>query len=361
MAHFAFAYAGGVPVPPFYECIAVSKTSDPVAGGWWLYALRMDTGVAGQPPVGTLNDYPKFGIWTDCLYMSANGFGTPSFAFTGTLFASYSRSDMYAGAALTGALGFINNNGTNDPFSMIPSTLLGTGPGSLPPAGTPDYFVSQSWVAYAFEVRKFTAGTNCGGGGRLSAPTNVSETSYTEVQGDVVPQPNSPLALDSLGFRLMQKVPYRRIGSVESLWVTHSVRSGGAGSPVVPQWAQLNVTGGTIATAPVQQQIYAPDSTLHRWMPSLAVDGQGNMAMGYSTSNGPAGSWRTTPSFPSRPASSATREPSGSCSPPARARRICSSTSTATSSDGGAPSTDGPRGAAASMPADHYALYEWMK
>ena len=59
------------------------------------------------------------------------------------------------------------------------------------------------------------------------------------------------------------------------------------------QWAQINVTGGTIATTPVQQQIYTPDTTLYRWMGSLAVDSQGNMALGYSTSNG------TAPNFPS--------------------------------------------------------------
>jgi hypothetical protein len=291
LTNLAFAFSGGTPVSPFYECIAVSRTSDPVGGGWWLYALRMDTGAAGQPAVGTLNDYPKFGIWTDCLYMSANGFSFPGGAFTGTMFASFSRSDMYAGAALTSALGFISNSA--DPFTMIPSTLLGTSTGSLPPAGTPNYFVSQSQGSYAFEVRKFTAGTNCGGGGLLSAPTNVSETSYNVVEGAVVPQPNTGTALDTLGFRLMQKVPYRRIGSVESLWVTHSVLSGAPGSTVVPQWAQLDVTGGTIAGTPAQQQIYAPDSSLHRWMPSLAVDGQGNMAIGYSTSNG------TSPNFPS--------------------------------------------------------------
>jgi hypothetical protein len=59
------------------------------------------------------------------------------------------------------------------------------------------------------------------------------------------------------------------------------------------QWAQIDVTGGVINTTPVQQQIYAPDTMLYRWMGSLAVDGQGNMTLGYSTSNG------TAPNFPS--------------------------------------------------------------
>ena len=29
---------------PFYQCIAVSQTSDPVSGGWYFYALQADTG-----------------------------------------------------------------------------------------------------------------------------------------------------------------------------------------------------------------------------------------------------------------------------------------------------------------------------
>jgi len=133
LTHLAFGYLSGNPTSPFYECIAVSKTGDPVAGGWWLYPLRMDPGTAGAPPVGTLNDYPKFGIWPDCLYMAANEFTFPGEAFAGTAYASLSRSDLESGATLTWSLGFINN--TSDPFTMIPSNLRGSSPGSLPAPG----------------------------------------------------------------------------------------------------------------------------------------------------------------------------------------------------------------------------------
>ncbi|HET9857433.1 MAG TPA: hypothetical protein VFP99_06325, partial [Chthoniobacterales bacterium] len=54
---------------PYFECVAVSKTSDPVSGGWWRYALRADD--AAHP---YLPDYPKMGIWPDGLYMTANMF-----------------------------------------------------------------------------------------------------------------------------------------------------------------------------------------------------------------------------------------------------------------------------------------------
>src|SRR5712692_1496050 len=265
------------PVSPFYQCIAVSKTSDPVSGGWFLYPIRTDTGGTGTPPVGTMNDYPKFGIWTDCLYYSANGFDQTG-NFSGAEFGSFSRSDMYAGLPLTGSLGFIAN--TSDPFTMIPSNLSGPA-GALPPPGTPNYYVSESNVGFGFEVRKFTPGTNCGSGGTLSPSVLVSQASYGGSGGNVVPQPNTSNLLDALFDRLMQKVQYRIVGSAESLWVVHSV-----GTTVEPQWAQIDVTGGTISQTPVQQEIYAPDTTLYRWMPSIAADKDGNVALGYSTSNG---------------------------------------------------------------------------
>src|SRR4030095_9532163 len=96
---------------------------------------------------------------------------------------------------------------------------------------------------------------------------------------------------DSVRRRWTQKGHVRRVGAVESLWVTHTTRS--AGATARPQWAQLNVSGGTVAGAPVQQQIYTPDTTLYRWMASIAADHNGNVAMAYNTSNA------TSPNFPS--------------------------------------------------------------
>jgi hypothetical protein len=99
--------------------------------------------------------------------------------------------------------------------------------------------------------------------------------------------PSSGENLDALPDRMMMQAQYKNIGGNESLWVNHTVRtSGTAGGVNGIQWAQINVTGGFIPTTPVQQQIYGDigDDDIHRWMGSLAVDGQGNMALGYSAS-----------------------------------------------------------------------------
>ena len=132
LTNMGFAVSNGNPVAPFYECIAVSRTSDPVGGGWYLYAVRTDTGVAGQPPNNTLNDYPKFGIWTDCLYYAANGFNMSTGSYAGGEFGAFSRSDMYAGLPLTASLGF--RASTTDFFTMIPSNLSAPGTAGLPAA-----------------------------------------------------------------------------------------------------------------------------------------------------------------------------------------------------------------------------------
>ena len=65
---FAFKLDGSGNVNPqhAFQCFAVSKTGDPVNGGWNYYSIEAP---------GGLGDYPKFGVWPDGIYMSANMFG----------------------------------------------------------------------------------------------------------------------------------------------------------------------------------------------------------------------------------------------------------------------------------------------
>jgi hypothetical protein len=87
--------------------------------------------------------------------------------------------------------------------------------------------------------------------------------------------------IDTLSYRLMMQNQYTNLNGRESLWLTHTV-----GSPSVAQvrWYELPVTNGTIASSPRQQSTWAPDSE-NRFMPSLAVDKTGDMAIGYSVSD----------------------------------------------------------------------------
>ena len=312
LTDFAFTTnASGNPVAPFYQCFAVSKTADPVAGGWWLYAVQMDVGGTGAPPAHTFTDYPKFGFWTDCLYMGANGFNNDTGSYAGSVFAAFDRTAMFSGATLSSTNSSIGFIASTSSFGLFPANLQGTSAGSQPPAGTAEYFVAESGTAFAFDVRKFQKGaTACGAGSTLSGVTSVSQASYgvprtgTAVNStsNIVVQPGVTRKLDSLNDELMQRVVYRKIGSAESLWVIHTTCGSGQSAvgfcattttPTQPQWAQIDVSGGTINTTPVQEQIYNVGDGLYRWMGSIGVDQQGNMAIGYSTSGS------ATPNFPS--------------------------------------------------------------
>ncbi|WP_423226757.1 proprotein convertase P-domain-containing protein [Candidatus Amarolinea aalborgensis] len=276
MSDLAFASSSS---SPYYECIAVSKTSDPVSGGWYLYAIRADD--ASHP---WLPDYPKMGIWPDGLYMSANMFLMSNSTFQEVRAWAFNRAQMELGATVNY---LIWDLGSTTYFSLLPSNLRG----ALPPTGTPNYFVAQDTGFYRFDIFKSHVDWVTPSNSTFNGPTTVSQTSYT-TPGVVVPQPGTSTLLDTLGDRLMMQAQYRNISGVESLWVVHTVcPSGGCGTTRL-QWAQINVNGGTINTTPIQQQIYG-DASLYRWMPSLAVDGAGNMAIGFSIGNG------TAPNYPS--------------------------------------------------------------
>jgi len=269
VADFAFA---NLSAPPYYECIAVSRSGDPVSGGWYLYPLRTDD--LAHP---WFADYPKMGIWPDGLYMTANMFLGTTGAFQEVRVWALNRADMEAGAA---ARSRVVDLGSTTYFSLLPSnTRSATG---VPPAGRENILIAESETLFAFDVFKFHVDYS-GAGSTFTGPTEVSQTPYS-VAAATVPTPGN--SLDSLRERLMMQAQYANLNGVESVWTQHTVRCCGASSPAGIQWTQINVTGGSIGVTPIQQQLYpGANDGLHRWMGSLAVDQNGDMALGYSTAN----------------------------------------------------------------------------
>ena len=94
-----FAFGAFPGAGPFMQCIGVSRTSDPVAGGWWLYALQVDPANANR-----LGDYPKFGLWPDAYYLSMNEFSNNT-TFNGVRVYALDRNSMI-NAGPANAIGF---------------------------------------------------------------------------------------------------------------------------------------------------------------------------------------------------------------------------------------------------------------
>ena len=271
ISDFAFALNAGNPVAPYFQCFAVSRSGDPVSGGWNFYSLQT---------TDLFPDYPKLGVWPDGLYLTANMFSS---SFKNIRVWALNKAQMYAGAATASAVTFNLPSKIQgvSVFTGIPSTyhtVTGT-----PPAGRPN-FISVIWSSKLARIWKFHVDWNNTANSTLSGPSNVTLATWG-VGATSVPAKNGN-ALDSLRERLMVQSQYTNLGGTESLWLTHTVANPGNTALTSPRWYQLNVTGGTVVTSgPLQQSTWAPDASVARWMPSLAIDQNGDMAMGYSASS----------------------------------------------------------------------------
>lgn len=269
---FAFTVsAAGSPIAPYYQCFAVSRSADPVSGGWYFYSLQT---------TDLFPDYPKLAVWPDALYLTANMFQGNNFKNVRVW--ALNKAQMYAGApASVASFNLPGSLKGSSVFTGIPSTYhVATG---VPPAGRPN-FIAVIWSAKVARVWQFHVDWANTANSTLSGPSNVSLATWG-VAPSTVPA-RSGNSLDTLRERLMVQNQYTNINGAESLWLAHTVANPGNAALTAPRWYQLNVTGGAVVTsAPVQQSTWAPDASTARWMPSLAVDKSGNMAIGYSASS----------------------------------------------------------------------------
>jgi uncharacterized repeat protein (TIGR01451 family) len=276
---FAFLTdVSGNVLAPAFQCIAASMSGDPLTGGWSFYSRLISD---------NLNDYPKFGIWPDGLYMSANmfSFGAGS-GFKGARAWAFNKAQMYAGAPTAQVVSFDIGGGD---FTVVPSNArLQTG---TPPPGRPNLFVSSWLFTNALTVYKFHVDWNSLSLSTFSGPdTPIAATSWPNAAVANAAQPGTATLLDVLQIRAMVQSQYTNFSGTESLWVPHTVRRANTTGFAAPRWYQVNVSGGTVAAALPQAATWDPDgaNVINRFMPSLALDRGGNLAMGYSTSNGTA-------------------------------------------------------------------------
>jgi hypothetical protein len=274
LTDFAFTLSGGNVVAPEYQCFAVSKSGDPVAGGWNFYSIQVN---------GALGDYPKFAIWPDGLYMSANlfGFGAGG-SFQNVRVWAFNKSQMYAGNSNVQVLSF---DAPSAEFTLLPSNArLQTG---TPPAGSPNYFAVVAQFLNTVSVYKLHADWNNISTSTFSGPfLSLTATSWSQLLSANQTEQSPGNKLDTLYFRLMAQNQYTNIGGVESLWNAHTVGASGATSAqAAVRYYQVMITGGTVESNATQAFTYSPDATVFRFMPSVAVDSAGNMAIGYSATN----------------------------------------------------------------------------
>ena len=275
---FALVVVGNS-VTDSHICVAVSQTSDPT-GAYHRYDFHVSP--------DEFDDYPKMGLWEDGYYLSANQFDGATGGFNGAIAVAFEREQMLLGntaqSVKFGPLGC----GNECFFSLQPSDL----DGPAPAAGTPNTFVM------AFDDQTWGTGTNLDGY-RLwdfsvdwATPGSSTFTSLGQVDtanfdanlcnfGACVPQPAPGEALDTLSQFTMFRAQQRDFGSHRAMVVSHNVDVGANRAGM--RWAELRDSGSGWSLH--QTGTFAPADGLHRWMGSAAMDGAGNIGLGYSVSS----------------------------------------------------------------------------
>jgi subtilisin-like proprotein convertase family protein len=286
LSQFAFASTAA---PPFHECFAISQTPDPT-GSYFLFDF--------VTPGANFPDYPKLGVWSDAYYMTTNQFLNGA-TFNGAGIFAFERAKMVAGDP-TASMVYVNLNITDFPEGIggvLPADVDGLTP---PPAGAPgvfSYFVADEFGDAADALRMFDFHVDFASPGsstfteRPESPIRVAPFNpLTPAGRDDIEQPPSAsaaAALDSISDRVMFRLAYRNFGGHESLVATHSVN---VGTGVTLATHQSGVRYYELRRSPgepfavAEQATFAPDGD-SRWMPSGAMDHQGNLAIGYNVAS----------------------------------------------------------------------------
>jgi len=220
-------------------------------------------------------DYPKMGVWPDAYYQTFNMFNNAQ-TFAGAKLCAYDRASMLAGAAASQQCFQLSTSFGG----VLPADLDGA---AAPPAGSPNYLLNRG--ASSLNLWRFHVDWANTANTKLTGPIGIPVAAYTAAcnGGTCIPQSGTRQQLDSLADRLMFRLAYRNFGTFETLVATHSVQVGARrNSSTGVRWYEVRNPAGTPTV--FQQSTFAPDSS-YRWMGSVAMDKQGNMALGYSVSS----------------------------------------------------------------------------
>ncbi len=255
-------------------CVYVSTSPDPT-GTYHRYDF----------PTPDFPDYPKYAVWPDAYYVTSNESSPTVYALdrAAMLSGAAAASQRFTAPALSG-FGF---------QALTPADLDGA---AAPPAGAPNYMLRQRDTeihgpnghpaddiieVWAFHVDWVTPAN--------STFTKITDVLVAEFDSTLCgtssfycfPQPGTT-TLDPLREVIMWRLQYRNFGNHETLVGNFVTDVDGTNHGGV-RWFELRKTDAN-PWGLFQEGTYAPDS-YHRWMGAIAMDGDGNIALGYNVSS----------------------------------------------------------------------------
>ncbi|WP_395791621.1 hypothetical protein [Aquimonas sp.] len=271
-------------------CVYVSANDDAAntsAGNWSRYSFVMPA----------FPDYPKYGVWPDAYYVTANEGGTAGARPVYT----FERQQMLQGLPARFVRVTVPNLSGFGFQLLTPAHFVGV---NQPPAGAPGVFMrhrddeshntgSNNPAQDFLELWQFSM--DWAPATPVGTLTPVHQIPIAEFNSRIngltafnaFPQPNGQ-RLDPLREPIMNVLMYRNFGSHESL--VGNLTTNTQTDPVLRgaiRWFELRRATGTAATGWQlhQEGTYAPTDdggAIDRWMGGSGIDDAGNIALAYS-------------------------------------------------------------------------------
>lgn len=254
------------PNGPYYFKLAVSESADPL-GSWFLYGWEYEY----------FCDYPKLSVWPDGYYLTTNNnvWVNSQWDFHAVGVSVFERDSLLAGSPNARRI-FYDFFPNQQPWSMLPADFDGT----PPPSQTPAYLAYLKEGAtdriFIYQVETDWQHIN---NSTVSYLSTLLPESFDDDLNDGISQPENAPYLAAMSNRLMYRLQYRHFDDFDCLVANHTVNRGDDIAGI--RWYDFRNYGSGWKIN--QQGTYSPDH-VHRWMGSAAMDGYGNIAVGYSVS-----------------------------------------------------------------------------
>ena len=277
---------GGTTTAP-KMCVYISKSENPVSGGWWFYGFSTPT----------QNDYPHCGVWNNAYVCTDNEGGTNVTAY------AYDRANMLLGGTARAQQRFVSvpklaGYGFQ---ALTPATYVGDS-AHAPPAGAQQILArhdddeahagAAADPAHDFiDLFSMSVDWNTPANSSITTLPRVAITEFNSWFRDyssfaTVPQPGSTSMLDPIREVILNSMVYRNLGSYESIvgQFATNVNPARSGTTVNAgiRWFELRRVGAGNWTLQQEGTFSPGDTSTQHLLGSIATDNKGNIALGYN-------------------------------------------------------------------------------
>jgi PKD repeat protein len=257
--------------------IAICKGSDPVNDGWWVYRF----------PTNTFPDYPKFSVWSDGYYITANK--DQSSASTSQVVFAVERDKMILGNTSAQMVGFPLTGIVTSGF-YSPLGFNANGP-AMPPAGNSPivYMQDDSWSGVTVDHLKiWNVNVNwiTPGSSTISSPQIINTQPFDGLfdggSFSNLPQPSGS-DIDALQATIMYMAQYRRFPTYNTVVFNFVVDLTNADNKAGIRWYELRQTTDGTPWTIYQEGTYGQPAGHSAFSGNMCMDASGNIGLAYTT------------------------------------------------------------------------------